>query len=103
MPVGLGGECPSISRLQLQRGDRVLCYTDGVIEERDADGQPFGEERLIRCVNRLEHVEGGMRAEALRLSQALKQERGGRTRDDAIVFLIEWRGDAADHLAALHE
>lgn len=101
LPVGLGGACPSLS--ELQRGDRVLCYTDGVIEERDADGQPFGEQRLIRCVNRLEHGEGGMRAEALRLSQALKQERGGSTSDDATVFLIEWRGNPADHPAALQD
>jgi serine phosphatase RsbU (regulator of sigma subunit) len=103
LPVGLGGACPSISRLQLQRGDRVLCYTDGVIEERDADGQSFGEQRLIRCVNRLQHGEGGTRAEALRLSQVLKQERGGRTSDDATVFLIAWRGQAADHPTALQE
>ncbi|WP_406384986.1 PP2C family protein-serine/threonine phosphatase [Streptomyces sp. NBC_01618] len=103
LPVGLGGTCPSISHLQLQRGDRVLCYTDGVIEERDAHGQPFGEQRLIRCVNQLEHREGGMRAEALQLSQALKQERGGSTSDDATLFLIEWRGEAADHLTALQK
>ncbi|WP_406320192.1 PP2C family protein-serine/threonine phosphatase [Streptomyces sp. NBC_01637] len=103
LPVGLGGACPSISHLQLQRGDRVLCYTDGVIEERDANGQPFGEEKLIGCVNRLEHGEGGMRAEALRLSQALKQERGGSTSDDATVFLIEWCGNPADHPAALQD
>ena len=103
LPVGLGGACPSVSELQLQPGDRVLCYTDGVIEERDVDGQPFGEQRLIRCVNQLEHQEGGMRAEALRLSHALKQERGGSSSDDATLFLIEWRGEAADHLTALQQ
>ncbi|WP_326818982.1 serine/threonine-protein phosphatase [Streptomyces sp. NBC_01762] len=103
LPVGLGGTCPSISDLQLQRGDRVLCYTDGVIEERDAHGQPFGEQRLIRCVNQLERQEGGMRAETLQLSHALKQERGGHTSDDAPLFLIEWRGEAADQLAALQK
>jgi phosphoserine phosphatase RsbU/P len=47
LPVGLGGEPPSISELRLRRGDRVLCFSDGVIEERDSDGEPFGEERLI--------------------------------------------------------
>ncbi|WP_443078023.1 SpoIIE family protein phosphatase [Streptomyces sp. NBC_01450] len=41
-PVGLGGEHPAVSEHQLQRGDRVLCYTDGVIEERDAHGELFG-------------------------------------------------------------
>ncbi|MFE8009449.1 PP2C family protein-serine/threonine phosphatase [Streptomyces sp. NPDC057418] len=101
LPVGLGGERPVVSEHQLRRGDRVLCYTDGVIEERDEDGEPFGEERLIRCVNRLGQTEGGMRSAAIKLSRALKQERGGRTSDDATVFLIEWRAGAADHLATL--
>ena len=45
LPVGLGGDPPQVSSHSLQRGDRVLCYTDGVIEERDAQGEPFGEER----------------------------------------------------------
>ncbi|MGW2975784.1 PP2C family protein-serine/threonine phosphatase, partial [Streptomyces mirabilis] len=101
LPVGLGGEHPAVSEHQLQRGDRVLCYTDGVIEERDAHGELFGEERLIRCVNTIEHAhaEGGTRAGALRLSHALKRERAGRTSDDATILLIEWRGGAADHLA----
>jgi serine phosphatase RsbU (regulator of sigma subunit) len=101
LPVGLGGEHPAVSEHQLQRGDRVLCYTDGVIEERNAEGEPFGEERLIRCVNAIghTHAEGQTRAGALRLSHALKQERAGRTSDDATVFLIHWRGGAADHLA----
>ncbi|MET9655718.1 hypothetical protein [Streptomyces sp. NPDC006510] len=35
------------------------------------------------------------------LSHALEQERGGVTSDDAAIFLIEWRGDDADHLATL--
>jgi serine phosphatase RsbU (regulator of sigma subunit) len=78
----------------------VLCYTDGLIEERDMDGQQFGEERLVACVNRIERREEGPRATALRLSHALKQERG-TTSDDATLFLIEWRGGAADHLAVL--
>lgn len=101
LPVGLGGESPVVSESQLRRGDRVLCYTDGVIEERDADGKPFGQERLIRCVNRTGDTEGGMRSAALWLSHTLKQERGGRTSDDATVFLTEWRGGAADHLASV--
>jgi serine phosphatase RsbU (regulator of sigma subunit) len=96
LPVGFGGEEPRISEHTLQRGDRALCYTDGVIEERDAGGEPFGEERLIRCVNRVQHAEEGLRAQVRRLSHTLKQERGGRTSDDATLFLIEWRGGAAD-------
>ncbi|WP_443032454.1 PP2C family protein-serine/threonine phosphatase [Streptomyces sp. DH18] len=103
LPAGLNDDASQVSEEQLQRGDRVLCYTDGLIEERDDRGELFGEQRLIRCVNAVERAraEEGIRAGALWLSQTLKQERGGRTSDDATVLLIEWRGSAADHLTVL--
>ncbi|MFE3993860.1 PP2C family protein-serine/threonine phosphatase [Streptomyces goshikiensis] len=102
LPVGFGGEEPRIREHTLQQGDRVLCYTDGIIEEHIAGGELFGEERLVRCVNSLgERPSEGMRADLRRLSHALKSERGGHTSDDATLFMIEWRGGAADHLAVL--
>ncbi|WP_327733588.1 serine/threonine-protein phosphatase [Streptomyces nojiriensis] len=102
LPVGFGGEEPRIREHTLQQGDRVLCYTDGIIEEHVTGGEQFGEERLIRCVNRLgEKPSEGMRADLRRLSHTLKSERGGHTSDDATLFMIEWRGGAADHLAVL--
>ncbi|MDO0933243.1 PP2C family protein-serine/threonine phosphatase [Streptomyces sp. DG2A-72] len=101
LPVGFGGEEPRISRQRLQRGDRVLCFTDGLIEEHEAGEEQFGEEQLIHWVNHIEHTEKGVRAVVRALSHALKQQRGGRTTDDATLFLIEWRGGAADHLVLL--
>ncbi|MFA3843319.1 PP2C family protein-serine/threonine phosphatase [Streptomyces aureus] len=102
LPVGFGGETPRIKEHTLQPGDRVLCYTDGIIEERDDYGQPFGEERLIHCVNRLgQEPSDGVRADLRRLSHTLKKERRGRTSDDATLFMIEWHGGAADPLATL--
>ncbi|MGW3042729.1 PP2C family protein-serine/threonine phosphatase [Kitasatospora sp. NPDC001159] len=102
LPVGFGGEEPRIKEHMLQPGDRVLCYTDGIIEERVNDGEPFGEERLIDCVNRLaKEASQGVRADLRWLSHTLKRERGGRTSDDATLLMTEWHGGAADHLAEL--
>jgi serine phosphatase RsbU (regulator of sigma subunit) len=102
LPVGFGGELPRIREHLLQPGDRVLCYTDGIIEEHVTGGEPFGEERLIHCVNRLgEEPSQGVRADLRRLSHTLKRERGGHTSDDATLFMIEWRGGTTDHLAVL--
>lgn len=98
LPVGFGGQRPQISGRRLERGDRVLCYTDGVIEERNLAGEIFGEDRLIDCINNMQPVEEGLRGELRRLSHTLKDQRGGHTSDDATLFLIEWRGGAADHL-----
>ncbi|MFI6175640.1 PP2C family protein-serine/threonine phosphatase [Nonomuraea sp. NPDC051191] len=102
LPVGFGGEEPRIAEHMLQRGDRVLCYTDGIIEEHVAGGELFGEERLIRCVKRVGgEPSEGVRADLRRLSHTLKRERGGRTSDDATLFMIEWHGGAADHLTVI--
>jgi serine phosphatase RsbU (regulator of sigma subunit) len=101
LPVGFGGEQPRISEQTLQRGDRVLCFTDGVIEEHEAGGVQFGEEELIRCVNRIGDAGEWPRGVVRWLSHTLKEARGGVTSDDATLFLIEWRGGAADHLAVL--
>ena len=101
LPVGFGGEQPQISERMLQPGDRVLCFTDGLIEEHQAGGEQFGEEQLIECTDRIARDHTEVRAVVRALSHALKQERGGVTSDDASIFLIEWRGGNADHLAAL--
>lgn len=101
LPVGFGGEEPRVSEQMLQRGDRVLCFTDGLVEEHEAGEEQFGEEQLIHWVNRIEQTEEGVRAVVRSLSHTLKEKRGGSTSDDATLFLIEWRGGAADHLAVL--
>ncbi|AUG76875.1 phosphatase [Kitasatospora sp. MMS16-BH015] len=92
LPVGFGGEVPVISERVLRLGDRVLCFTDGLVEEREAGGEQFGEERLIEWVDRVERSQDGVRAVVRALSHVLKEKRGGRTSDDATLFLIEWRG-----------
>ncbi|MBR3289538.1 MAG: SpoIIE family protein phosphatase [Clostridia bacterium] len=42
--------------ITLQKGDYVFLYTDGVTEANNADGELFGEERLIRCFDGLGDV-----------------------------------------------
>ncbi|MEW2401021.1 PP2C family protein-serine/threonine phosphatase [Streptomyces sp. NPDC046862] len=101
LPVGFGGEQPRTSEIQLHPGDRLLCYTDGVIEEHETGGEQFGEQQLIDCVNRVGKAGEGVRATVRRLSHTLKDARGGRTSDDATLFLIEWHGGTTDHLTDL--
>ncbi|HTX93215.1 MAG TPA: SpoIIE family protein phosphatase [Anaerolineales bacterium] len=39
-----------VEQVLLRPGDLVLLYTDGVTEAVDAQGEPFGQERLVRLV-----------------------------------------------------
>ena len=36
--------------LQLQKGDRLIVYSDGITEARNTEDDEFGEERLLSCV-----------------------------------------------------
>lgn len=92
LPVGLGGPEPEVSEVGLERGDRVLCFTDGLIEEHARGEEQFGEDQLIDWVNQLERTGRGVRAVARSLSHTLKRARGGHTTDDATLLLMEWRG-----------
>ncbi|MET8836744.1 PP2C family protein-serine/threonine phosphatase [Micromonospora sp. NPDC004540] len=94
-PLGLnlpGGE-PGEARLEPE--DRLLLYTDGVTEARDAAGEMFGLPRLADLAER--HIGSELPApETLRrLSRAVAAYRGTASRDDATMVLVEWSGAAA--------
>ncbi|AZM87901.1 GAF domain-containing SpoIIE family protein phosphatase [Streptomyces sp. W1SF4] len=92
LPVGFGGAQPQVSAVALEPGDRVLCFTDGLIEEHKSGQEQFGEKQLIDWVNQLEQADHGIRTVARDLSHTLKRARGEVTSDDATLVLVEWRG-----------
>lgn len=101
LPVGFGGATPLVSALELQRGDRVMFFTDGLTEEHQPGQEQFGEERMIEMIEHVGPTCGSVQQMARALSHALKRERRDLTSDDATLFLVEWRGGTADHLATL--
>ena len=102
LPVGFGGATPIVSEKLLQRGDRVLFFTDGLVEEHRHGGAEFGETRL-RDLIELGEQEGRPIHETVRLlSRKLMFERGATT-DDATLLFLEWRGGTADQLVRLEE
>lgn len=102
LPVGFGGATPIVTERLLQRGDRVLFFTDGLIEEHRHGGAEFGETRLRDLIELAEQEGRPIQETVRRLSRKLMLERGATT-DDATLLFIEWRGGTADHLAVFED
>ena len=91
--LGLLADGPEVAEVQLERGDRILLYTDGVVEARDEHGEFFTPERLAAFVDR-ESSGGRPIAETLRrLNLAILEHQHGLLQDDATTVMVEWSGD----------
>jgi serine phosphatase RsbU (regulator of sigma subunit) len=92
LPFGLGTGSPQVASRDLEPGDAVLLYTDGVVEARTADGELFGEERLVDLLER--EAAGEQPPEELlrRLVHAVLNHQSGGLRDDATLLLLQWTG-----------
>jgi serine phosphatase RsbU (regulator of sigma subunit) len=77
---------------QLEPGDGLLLYTDGLTEGRDASGEPFGTDRLADVLERAAAA-GYPPAETVRrLTAAALDFQDGAPRDDVTVLLVTWSG-----------
>lgn len=101
LPLGLGavlGDKPHLAREPLEPGDRVLLYSDGVVEARDTDGEFFGVERLADLVAR-EAGAGQPAPETMRrLMHAILDHQAGALQDDATTMLVEWQAGGAQRV-----
>ena len=52
--AGMEGIRYRVQELQLERGDEIFLYTDGVTEATNAENELFGEDRLLAAVNATE-------------------------------------------------
>ncbi len=99
-PIGLGYLQPDlpleVGVEQLEPGDLVLLYTDGVVEARSPDGEFFGVERLHELVAR--HLAGGLAPPETmrRVVRELLDHHQGQLTDDATLLLLEWRNIKTD-------
>jgi serine phosphatase RsbU (regulator of sigma subunit) len=94
-PFGLGDLQPDrtteIAEEQLEPGDAVLFYSDGVIEARRAGGEDFGTSRLQEFLHTA-FAAGLAPAETVRrLSNAVLDFHGGQLEDDATTMLVVWQ------------
>jgi GAF domain-containing protein/anti-sigma regulatory factor (Ser/Thr protein kinase) len=86
VPLGLGA-APAPTRLRLGSRDRMLLYTDGLIEARDSAGA-FAD--LATVVAPL--ADGSLNAVPERILAALRAEVGGSLADDLALVALEYAG-----------
>ena len=93
-PIGLVEEaCFESTRIQLELGDTLLLYTDGVTEAENRNKELFEEERLKEAFRRygtapLKDVQAGI------LSAVEKFAEGASQSDDVTLLVVRYRGPA---------
>lgn len=102
-PMGMPLESPppQLGRADLEPGDQVLLYTDGLTEARHPNGSFFTEERLAEFLER-QAAAGLAGPETLRrLRHAILDYQERRLQDDATAVLVEWSPSAGQDLLPL--
>ncbi len=95
VPLGLGNRDDTVLETSLQPGDRLLLFSDGVVEARSVTGEFFGLDRLLDLLTRQESA-GQPAPETLRrLIQSVLEHQQDMLQDDATLLLLEWAGDTA--------
>ena len=93
LPLGLtdsAGPKPSVGQEQLEPGDRLLLYSDGITEARDERGEFFGEQRLVDFVERAERAGVSAPETLRRLVAAVLDHQTGELQDDATMVMVDW-------------
>ncbi|MFF3563570.1 PP2C family protein-serine/threonine phosphatase [Streptomyces sp. NPDC002574] len=92
-PMGTDlGLVPVLCREQLEPGDRVVLYTDGITEARNPGGVEFGVDGFVDFLIR-HHADQLPVPETLRrLMRSILEHHNGRLADDATVLIAEWLG-----------
>ncbi|WP_411124595.1 PP2C family protein-serine/threonine phosphatase [Streptomyces sp. x-19] len=91
LPANLAGVSRQVHDASLESGDRILLYSDGVVESRNEKGEQFGLERFTDYIIR-STAAGQSAPEVLRLLiHSILEHRHNKLDDDATILMFEWQ------------
>ncbi len=88
LPFGMPfDETAPVGPLALQAGDRLVLFSDGVVEVRPDGGEAYGLESLVRELEGLR--DSSPREATRRVTRAVLEHRSGELADDATILMID--------------
>jgi phosphoserine phosphatase RsbU/P len=84
------------SELQMQAGDKLLIFTDGLVEACNGKDEFFGEQTLIDIAR--ENLNSGADDLIVTLIRAASQHTGQHFQDDASLIVLKAREAAKEHV-----
>lgn len=78
------------SIVEMQPGDRLYLYSDGVSEEANGDEQPFGTERLMKTLDELRSASLGRAVQSI-VESVVNWRGASQLSDDLSVLAVEAR------------
>ena len=95
LPFGLGyGRWVQVATKELEPGDALLFFTDGVPEGRSPAGELFGTDRLAQLWEEQSGVRRPPQTTVRQMAKAVVNFSGGKLRDDATLVLLHYGGPA---------
>lgn len=87
LPLGVLEECDYVQQsIPGAVGDRMLLYTDGLVEAMSPEGEQFGMERLLGALNQAKGEP--VTKVRQRVLDALRQHTGGSLGHDDVTFMV---------------
>ena len=79
-----------VQELQLEPGDAIYLYTDGIVEQHNAAGELYGDDRLLKTVSGCTKRRDGLLSTVI--DDVRRHAAGAEQADDCTQLVIRYRG-----------